>query len=94
MAEILSVRGPLRTAGSDAYLFSVILRLTPSELAALQKLPFANEDLGAALMTTDFAPRNVRCLGDQIGIDYVGTGTPEDVANLCKLAVESRLTRP
>jgi hypothetical protein len=93
MAEILSTRGPLRVRGSDAQLFSIILKLRPDEVVALDRLPFAQEDLAAAFMTVDFAPRRIRRRANQLGIDYVGTGTAADVAEFCKLAIESKLSQ-
>jgi len=94
VATVTSTRGPL-PAGGAARLFSVLLSLTPAEVSALDALPIQDGDLAAALMTVDFAPRRVRRRGNELGIDYVGdTNNATDVAELCRLAVESKLGTP
>lgn len=92
MALVTLARGPLSASGNTG-LFSVLLQLTAAEGAALDALPVPEGDLTAAFTTVDFAPRMVRRSGYELGIDYVGNATTkkEDVAELCRLAVESRL---
>ena len=92
MAEVTLKRGPLRASGSTG-LYSVLLHLTAAEGAALDALPIPEGNLTAAFTTVNFVPRLVRRKGYELGIDYTDSVTAgvDDVAELCRLAVESRL---
>ena len=86
----------MRVASTN--IVSVILQLTGAEAAVMLLRPFNQPDLAAAFTTIDFAPRNVRYQDGQLTIDYVysshhDNSSAADIAEMCRLAIESKLSQ-